>query len=102
MGQPASEVDSAGLARVGAAVTRSAAGFGQAYTRHSGALAAPAGMTGWSTGAALTATAHVWEVFVRQLAGQVDKLGTDLTRSAAAFRATDLDARDRIRAAAPR
>ena len=99
MGQPASQVDSAGLKRVGAAVTRSAAEFSKAYTARSGALAAPAGMNDWATGPALTATADAWEVFFKQLAEQVGKLGSDLSRSADAYLATDDDADDRIRTA---
>jgi hypothetical protein len=96
VGQPVSKVDTFGLAKVGAAVTRTAAGFTGAYTPRADVLAAPGALAGWSTGPALTGAAQAWGAFLAQLAAQVERTGADLTRSADEFRAADAAAGNRI------
>jgi len=96
VGQPVSQVDTYGLAKVGSAVTGSAAGFAEAYSSVAGVLAASGALDGWSSGPALTGAAHAWGAFLAQLAAQVERTGADLTRSADEFRAADAAAGNRI------
>ena len=96
MGQPVSQVDTFGLAKVGAAVTRTSAGFAEACTSRAEVLAAAGALDGWATGAALAGAARAWGAFLQQLAAQVDTVGAELTRSAEEFRAADAAAGDRV------
>ena len=96
MGQSISQVDTFGLARVGAAVTRTSAGFTTAYTSRADRLAAAGALDGWGSGIALTNAAAAWGAFLKQLAAQVDTVGTDLTRAADDFRAADAAAGNRV------
>ena len=96
MGQPVSQVDTSGLAKVGAAVSRTSAGFAGAQPGRSGVLAAAGALDGWATGAALADATRAWGAFLQQVAAQVDTVGADLTRSAEEFRAADAAAGNRI------
>jgi hypothetical protein len=96
VGQPVSQVDTFGLARVGSAVTQSSAGFATAFTSRADALAAAGALDGWAAGAALAGAAQAWGAFLRQLSVQVGQAGADLTRSAGEFRAADAAAGNRI------
>ena len=94
-----SQVDTFGLAKVGSAVSDSAEAFAKAHTSRADQLVAAGALPGWSSGAALDATAQAWGGFLRQLSAQVETLGTELTRTAADFRAADAAAGNRVTAA---
>lgn len=93
-----SQVDVAGLRKVGANVQRCAPDIAKAHTAHRGQLAAER-LDGWATGAALAAADGAWTSFMSQLSGQVRDLGRNLSRAADDFEAADAAAADRVRGA---
>lgn len=96
VGQPVSQVDTFGLAKVGAVVTQTAPGFARAFSSRADVLAATGALDGWSTGPAIAGAAHAWGAFLTQLTTQVNQVGADLTRSADEYRAADSAAGNRI------
>jgi hypothetical protein len=91
-------VDIPGLHKVGTAVAGSAAGFEAAHAGHAGQLVV-GGPTVWATTQAASAAAERWGGFVKQLAGQVRGLGTDLSKAAADYQSTDQAAASRVNTA---
>jgi hypothetical protein len=91
-----SQVDTSGLARVGAAVEQSAAGFSAACTSRAGALTITGTSAGWGVEGALDGAARAWGEFLAQLSEQVGTVGADLSRSAGEFRAADAAAGNRV------
>ena len=92
MGYPTTEVDTTGLAGIGSMVERSAAAFKAPLDPLHPAEA----LTGWASGAALTAAGTAWTEFLGNLTGEVQAFGAGMSRAAAAYRAADTQSADRV------
>jgi hypothetical protein len=87
-------VDIPALRKVGGAVIQAAPDFQAAHAARAAQLV-PGAPGAWSSTAAISNAANAWGAFLRQLTGQVNTLGADLTRTAGEFEAADLRAAER-------
>lgn len=89
MSQPVSQVDPPGLMAVRRNAVAAGDQFDEAQAAHVSKLGTGSEIQQWSTGSALGSATTAWTAFARQLAGQVQGIGADLSTAARDYEASD-------------